>query len=170
MNDTVEWTDIGKTVLPEEYRDRFLAHLRGENTEGVDYCSRDGETPTWRSPNGSMAMSPGLALQSVVSEWQMNPTQVTYNMAWLAHDTTGVPGYFGDFSCTYQVLGVRTTSQSIFLLDGGVSITPILIVNDGPHEPIHPECPTCKGADPDCPECDGTNKQRWERVKKENHV
>lgn len=134
--DNVEWTDVGKTVLPEEYREAFLAHLRGERTNGVDYCNSEGETPTWRSPNGSFPMSPGLALQTVVREWGMNPRQVTYNMAWLAHDTTGVPGYFGDFSATYTVLGVRTGKQSIFLLDGGVSITPVLIVNDGPHERI----------------------------------
>lgn len=135
---TLEWTEIGKTVLPEQYRDVFLAHLRGEETQGVDVCSREGETPTWRTPTGSFPMSPGLALKSVCEEWKINPRQVSHNMAWPADDTTGLPGgdptKHPDFTATYTILGVRTRKQSIYLLDGGVSITPILIVNDGPHE------------------------------------
>lgn len=136
----MEWTEIGLTVLPEQYRDVFLRHLAGEETVGVDYCSTEGETPKWRSPNGQFPMSPGLALKSVCEEWKINPRQVSHNMAWLADDTSGMPGgdpaKHPDFAATYSILGVRTARQTIYLLDGGVSITPLLIVDDGPHERI----------------------------------
>jgi hypothetical protein len=136
---TVEWTDIGVRALPEQYRGRFLDHLNGINTVGVDHCMRDGETPSWRSPDGSFPMSPGMALDAVVKEFGIPARQVSHNMAWLAHDTSGQPGYFGDYSGTYSVLGVRTKRQTLWFIDHGANIYPVLIVNDGEHARIESE-------------------------------
>lgn len=133
---TVEFIDIGTRAVPEQYRGRFLDHLAGVNTVGVDNCMRDGETPVWRSPDGSFPMSPGMALELVIHEFRIPARQVSHNMAWLAHDTTGQPGYFGDYSGTYQLLGVRTKKQTLWFMDRGSSVCPVLIINDGEHERI----------------------------------
>lgn len=120
-----EFTEVGTGVLPEQHRDTFLALLRGDPVPSQGWS---GDTPVWRSPNGTMPMSPGLGLQTVVSEFGIRPvTAVSYNMAYEAHDTTGEPGRFGDFTATYTVLGVRTRKQAIYFLDGGARITPVLI-------------------------------------------
>lgn len=139
---TYEWIDIGGSRVPEQHRDTFLAHLRGEQTNGVDHCNHEGETPQWRYPNGSFPMSPGMALNSIVTEFGLRGVAaVSYNMAWLAHDTTGQPGYFGDYSGTYTILGVQIGKrQRIYFIDGGVEITPLLIERpaEGEEFPILP--------------------------------
>lgn len=122
-----DWTVVGERTLPEQYRDRFLAVLDGTRS-GFGSAPEDARLPRWRYPNGSHPMSPGMALQSIVDEFDLRGIRaVSYNLAWEAHDTTGKPGYFGDFTCTYTVLGVQTRRQRLWFLDGGCAITPVLI-------------------------------------------
>lgn len=122
-----EWTDIGAGTLPEPYRDRFLAVLDGTRS-GFGDDPDDARQPRWRYPNGSHPMSPGMALQTVVEEFDLRGIRaVAYNLAWQAHDTTGKPGYFGDYTCTYTVLGIQTRRQRLWFLDGGCQIVPVLI-------------------------------------------
>lgn len=144
MTNNIEWIDVGKRRVPERYRADFLDHLRGERTNGIDYCNNDGETPVWRYPEGSFPMSPGMALNSIVTEFGLRGVSaVSFNMAWLAHDTTGEPGYFGDHSGTYTILGVQIGKrQRIYFIDGGVDIAPLLIESppEGEEFPV-PENP-----------------------------
>jgi hypothetical protein len=130
MTDTLtrndEWTDLGATRLPVQYRDRFLAVLAGLRTGFADQDVTP-QAPRWRHPNGSFPMSPGMALESIINEFNIPARAVCHNLAWEAHDTTGQPGYFGDFTCTYTVLGVQTKRQRLWFLDGGASIVAVLI-------------------------------------------
>lgn len=123
-----EFTEIGETALPVKHRSAFVAMLRGAEVSSQGNVHRAGETPVWRAPSGMMPMSPALGLQGVCKEFDIRGvTAVSYNMAWEANDTTGEPGYFGDYTCTYQLLGVRTRTQALWFLDGGVNITPVAI-------------------------------------------
>lgn len=124
------WTDVGTTALPPAYRGMFLAHLFGEHHPSQSEVHRPGEVMEWRAPSGRMPFSPGHALQSLIEEFEIRQvTAVSHNLAWHAHDTTGKPGYFGDYSCTYQVLGIRTRRQVLVFLDGQCCYTPIAIIN-----------------------------------------
>lgn len=125
--DAFEWTDIGATMLPEKYRDLFVQVLRGDADLDPDLFWTDGIT--WRAPNGTMPMSPGMSLQAVVNEYGFRRiTAVSHNLAWEADDTTHeVPCRRPGYTATYTILGVRTRTQAFYFLDGGVSITPIVI-------------------------------------------
>lgn len=125
--DRFEFTDIGARALPEQYRGDFVRHLAGEHVDSQRDFAGSG-APRWRSANGTMPMSPGMSLQTVIQEFGITPvTAVSHSGAWIAHDTTGQPGYFGDYTCTYTLLGVRTRKQAIYFLDGGCSVVPVAI-------------------------------------------
>lgn len=121
-----EWMDNGTSVLPVQHRATFLSHLRGEHTVMGEY---GGEPVKWIAPKGMMPMSPALALQAVVAEFDIKPiTAVSHNLAWLCDDRTHKPGGGGgDFTATYSIIGVRTRKQAIYFLDTGVAVVPIMI-------------------------------------------
>lgn len=151
----IEWMDFGTRVLPEQYRDQFLAVLNGVEVESQDRVQREGVGVRWRAPNGFMPMSPGLVLEAIINEFDIKPvTAVSHNLAWEAHDTTGKPGHFGDYTCTYQVLGVRTRKQALYFLDGGCAAYPVLIVNlTEPADFIEGTIDVCTDCDRDANYC-----------------
>jgi hypothetical protein len=122
-----DWTETGAKALPPEHRADFLRHLAGEHVDSQHDFAGHG-APRWRSPNGSFPMSPGMSLEAAIREFDIRPvTAVSHAGAWIAHDTSGKPGYFGDYTCTYTMLAVRTRKQVIHFLDGGCSIIPVAV-------------------------------------------
>lgn len=126
----IEWTEIGAEILPTDAARTYFADLIGGRNEEW------GEA-RWHVANGSHPFSPGMALNTIVTEFKIRPSAgVSYNLAYECHDTTLRPGPAGGYTATYTALGLRTRKQTIWFIDTGLSIYPVLIVNDGPHEPL----------------------------------
>lgn len=121
---TYEWTDIGTTILPVQHRAQFLAHVRGEFTGqgGVP------EPVDWIDPASRQhPMSHAESIKSVVREFQITPVvKVTYNLTWQCDQHTHAPGP-GPDAGHYSIVGVQTRKQSIYFIDRGIMITPVLI-------------------------------------------
>lgn len=119
-----DWTVIGTEILPVQHRAQFLAHLRGEHTGLTD----TPEPVEWIEPAGRKhPMSHAESIKAVVREFEITPVvKVTYNLTWEADQHTHKPGH-GPDSGHYAIVGVQTRKQSMYFIDRGVTITPVLI-------------------------------------------
>jgi hypothetical protein len=133
MTSTNEWTNIGTQILPVQHRALFLSHLRGEYTPQTP----SGVVPEpveWIDPASRQhPMSHAESIKAVVREFEITPVmKVAYNLTWEADQHTHQPGH-GPDSGHYAIVGVQTRKQSMYFIDRGVTITPVLI--ETPAEP-----------------------------------
>lgn len=125
---SVTWTALADTYLPEDLRERFLAEVASAR---------------WRPANGSHPFSPGLGLKEVAIPLAREVglrgvSHVTYDRPWvMREDDYRLEPHAFDFMIHALILGVRSerNALSMYFLDLGTGIAPMLLVDDREEEP-----------------------------------
>lgn len=102
------WTDVGREYVPEDRRPEFLHTI---------------EKMAWVPPTGKHPLWQALALDETLERFQLrNVAAISYDTTWPVPD-----GPLG--TADYTLLGVRTDTLRLVLLDRGFDVRVVHVTN-----------------------------------------